>query len=100
MKRKFQVIEWSRDMKQGYRYAKTAQIERDRNRLDRLFERNMMIQQKIIGAVIAVLSIIVAWFLSEKYGQTEYFLMTFLFVGFGIWLITTKRNTIKEIREA
>lgn len=96
---KYRLIKWSGDMKQGYRYAKNAQIERDRNRLDRLFERNMMIQQKIIGAVIAVLSIIAAWFLSEKYGQTEYFLMALLFVGFGIWLITTNRNTIKETRE-
>ena len=83
----------------GFRDAKRAKLERDRRRLDRAFERNMMIQQKIAGVVLALLAIIAATLLSQIYGQTEYYLLALLFVGFGIWLILTKENVIKENRD-
>ena len=87
-------------MKAGFQEAKRARLERDRARLDREFERNMMIQQKIAGVAIALLAIIAAALLSELYGQFEYFLLALLFVGFGIWLILTKENTFKENRDS
>ena len=99
MKRRYQEIQWSREMRMGFNEAKRKKIEKSRKELDREIESNMMIQQKIIGAVMALLAIVVATILSAVYGQTEYYLLALLFVGFGIWLILTKENTIKNNRE-
>ena len=79
-------------MKMGYREARKAKLERNRKKLDRMIERNMLVQQKIIGAVMALLAIVVATILSAVYGQTEYYLLALLFVGFGLWLVVTEED--------
>ena len=96
MERTFKVISMSEDYKRALRIADTIVA---RNRLDRAFERNMMIKQKLHGIIVSLASIIVAWYLSEFYGQTEYFLMVPLFLVYGFYLITTKENLVKELKE-
>lgn len=96
MERQFQVIEFSENYKRALRMADTIVAKK---RLDRMFERNMMIKQKIHGVIICLLAIVGAWWLSEYYGQTEYFLLAVGIVAYGLYLICTKDNLEKELRE-
>ena len=96
MERQFQVIELSENYKRALRMADTIVAKK---KLDRMFERNMMIKQKIHGVIICLLSTICAWWLSEFYGQTEYFLLAVGLVLYGIYLICTKENLEKALRE-
>lgn len=92
----FKDVSWSNNMKKAYRLAcHDAAIRRQ----DELFNRNMMIKQKIHGVIICLLSIVGAWWLSEYYGQTEYFLLAVGIVAYGLYLICTKDNLEKELRE-
>lgn len=93
---KFTVIQWSDDMRR-------AMLEADhivrKSRQDRAFERNQILKQKLNGIVIALLAIFIAWFLSAKYGQFEYFYEAILFVGFGCYMILTDKNYSKEVKD-
>ena len=67
-----------------------------RQEQDRLFERNMMLQQKIVGIIICLVAIIGWWWLSEFYGQFEWGIMASVFIWLGIYLICTRKNIRKE----
>lgn len=84
------------DMELGARYAKRriARMEQDR-----LFERNMMLRQKLIGILICLLAIAGWWFLSNFYGQFEYGIMAAIFIGTGLWVLLTDRNLQREMEE-
>jgi len=83
-------------MKRAYRIACH---DRARARQDRQFEKNMMIKQKIRGVIYCLLSIGIGYWLSEGYGLTPIFLETVIFTGYGLFLVTTKHNLEKELRE-
>lgn len=67
-----------------------------RQEQDRLFERNMMLQQKIVGIIICLVAIIGWWWLSEFYGQFEWGIMAAVFIWLGLYLICTRKNIRKE----
>ena len=67
-----------------------------RQEQDRLFERNMMLQQKIVGIIICLVAIIGWWWLSEFYGQFEWGIMSAVFIWLGLYLICTRKNIRKE----
>lgn len=71
-----------------------------RAKQDRQFEKNMMIKQKIRGVIYCLISIGIGYWLSEGYGLTPIFLETVIFTGYGLFLVTTKHNLEKELRES
>ena len=75
-----------------------TEIERRlaRQEQDRLFRRNKMLQQKLVGIIICMVAVIAWWVLSDKYGQFEWGIMAGVFVWLGLYLILTKKNVREE----
>jgi len=78
--------------------CQSIRIEKLRKEQDRLFERNMMIKQRIAGTVVCLLSIAGWWVFSEFYGQFELGLLVPPILFLGVYLIVTDTIIEKENR--
>lgn len=92
MKRKFQVIEWNIDVKRGY-WRATGKMNRDKQ--NEIFAQNAIIRQKIVGCLIAVISLVL-WIALTLYDTVQIWwgveLVPLMVIGFYVML------TDKEIR--
>jgi len=95
--KRFQVIQWSADMKRGYRNAKGLMT---REKQDQIFAKNAMLRQKIAGCLIAIAALAI-WFCLTAYDVIQIWwgveLFPLMIVGF--WLMLTSRNIRKEMKE-
>lgn len=93
----FKDVSWSANMKKAYRLAcHDAAIRRQ----DRLFNRNMMIKQKIFGCLVSLVSMaILIWFTAYDLKLIWWGCELVPFMMIGFWLMLTSRNIKKEIDE-
>ena len=93
----FKDVSWSNNMKKAYRLAcHDAAIRRQ----NRLFNRNMMIKQKIFGCLVSLVSMaILIWFTSYDLKLIWWGCELVPLMMIGFWLMLTSRNIKKEIDE-
>lgn len=103
---KYQLIEWNIDVKRGY-WRATGKMNRDKQ--NEIFTKNARLRQKIIGCVIAVISMVL-WIALTAYDLKQIWwgieLAPFMATGFYI-MLTEKRvfeklenNLRREKRDA
>ncbi|MBP5608357.1 MAG: hypothetical protein J6X66_08850 [Lachnospiraceae bacterium] len=94
----FRDISWSDNMKRAYRIAchETA-----RKRQDRIFERNAMLRQKIVGCLISLISMVI-WISLTAYELRQIFwgieLFPMMLIGFYVML--TDRKVFRDLENA
>ncbi len=88
-------ITLSDEMKEAYRLIR---LEEMRKRQDALFERNMILRQKLAGIIICLSTIAGWWFFSQVYEQFELGLLVPPILFLGIYLIVTDTIIEKENR--
>lgn len=98
MKRQFQVIRWNLDTKRGYWEAKGMMTKRRQNEI---FKRNAMLRQKIIGCLIAVISMAL-WIALTAYDLKQIWWGTELapLMAIGIYIMLTDKKVFKKLEKA
>lgn len=93
----FKDVSWSANMKKAYRLACHDVAIRRQNRL---FNRNMMIKQKIFGCLVSLVAMAL-WIWLTTYDTKLIWIGAELFPAMcmGFWLMLTSRNIRKEIAE-
>ncbi len=96
MKRRFRVIQWSSDTKNGYREALGHMTRRKQTEI---FKRNAHIRQQIVGTIISFVCLVVL-IAFTAYDITLIWwgcaLVPLMFVGF--WLLLTPRTLMEELK--
>lgn len=97
MKRQFQVIQWSKDMKDGYREALGLMTRRKQNEI---FYRNAVLRQKI-ASIIFCLCVIAfwAWLMISDPVCVWYAPLAFTAVITGLWVFSLDRLITEEREE-
>lgn len=67
-----------------------------RKKQDEAFYRNEMLRQKIAGALICIASIMLWWYLSDRYGQFEWGLVMSCGIWLGLYLVLTRKNLHRQ----
>ena len=86
-------ITLSDEMREAYRLIR---LEEMRKRQDALFERNMILRQKLAGIIICLSTIAGWWYFSEFWNQFELGLLVPPIFGLGIYLLLTKEIIEKQ----
>lgn len=98
MKRKFQVIEWNIDVKRGY-WRATGKMNRDKQ--NEIFIQNAKLRQKIIGCLLAVISMVI-WMALTAYDLKQIWWGTELapLMAIGIYIMFTDKKVFKKLEKA
>ena len=96
-KKQFQVIQWNKDFKDGYREALGLMTRRKQ---DEIFERNKHIRQKIAGCVFSLVSLgLLIWLTSYDLKQIWWGCELVPLMGVGFWLMLTDRVVMDEVED-
>lgn len=86
MKKRFRVIEWNIDVKRGY-WRATGKMNRDKQ--NEIFIQNAKLRQKIIGCLLAVISMVI-WMALTAYDLKQIWwgveLFPLMVIGFYVML--------------
>ena len=88
MERVLRDITMDYEMREAMRIARQAAMRREQ---DRLFRQNAFIRQKIVGIIFCLVCIGIVWFLSQRYGQTEYAIFLPFLMFIGLYAILTDK---------
>ena len=93
----FTDISWSANMKKAYRIAfHNAAI----NRQNRIFERNAMLRQKIVGCLISLISMAIwIWFTLYDVVLILWGYELFPFMILGFYMMLTNKRLFKKFEE-
>lgn len=98
MKKKFRVIEWNIDVKRGY-WRATGKMNRDKQ--NEIFIQNAKLRQKIIGCLLAVISMVI-WIALTAYDLKQIWWGMELapLMAIGMYIMLTEKRVFKELEKS